>query len=297
MLRSNLIGTLVAATSLGAGIAHAAEPTWVDLEPPTITLVAPGELPHRPLRYDLPAGLEQSIKRVQAYEFTAKMAIGGGREDEGQLTMSIGTRSVPPTGDAPIEIVAVLAKIGGPQGSGEGVRGSGKVRFDARGRAVQARWDEPAEGATVDAVLLERFQARMGEIATPLPEEPIGVGGRWEISQSIELGGGRFVIIADCTLVADTPSGLDIECRFRHQAQGAMFTIGEGDRAKDVELKKSSVDGQALILQALDMLAPLREDGDMRTYFEVKTRVGPFPVKMKVDTAERWNQVGAELIE
>lgn len=293
MLRSNLIGTFVAATALG-GAVEPAPPAWVDLDPPAVTLIDQGAEPLRALRYSVSPGSGQMVRRAQNFEVTVRLPLGASREDEGQVTLEIATRTVVPSGDTDLEVKAELRSVLGPKGTGEGVTGSGLVRFDDRGRALQAKWDQPATDASAHSVLVQRFHTRVTEMSTPLPEEPIGLGGRWEIRQSLEQGGGRIVIVAECTFIADTSAGLDIECRFRHESEGSTFTVPNGKKTREVEVEKSQVDGKSLVLQSLHALAPLREDGDLRTYFEAKTKMGLFPVKVKIDTAERWNQVGSD---
>ncbi len=293
MLRSNLIGTLVAATALSGGV-ESAPSVWIDLDPPAVELIEPGSEPRQPLRYVISPGSGQTVRRAQNYEVIARLPFGASREDAGQVTLDIATRDVPPSGEADLEVRAELRSILGPNGTGGGVKGSGLVRFDDRGRALQAKWEQLVTDASMDSVLLQRFQTRVIEMSTPLPEEPIGVGGRWAIRQSLEQGGGRLVIVAECTFIAETDAGLDLECRFRHETDGSTFTTGSGKKAREVKLEESQVDGKSLVLQSLQALAPLREDGDLRTYFEAKTKMGLFPVKLKVDTAERWNQVGVD---
>ncbi len=293
MLRSNLIGTFLAAATLGSGPALA-EPAWADLDLPAITLLDPGAEPREVLRYSVPTGAEQSVRRVQGYEIAAQLPLGGGQTDEGEVAMRFRLRSMVPTGSAPIELRADLDELTGPRDSGEGLVAGGTVRYDARGRALQARWDQTPASADMNAVMLQRFQVRVLGLATPLPEEALGVGGRWRVRQPVEQGGGRFVMVADCTLISFTARGLDVECRFSHETDGATFTVGSGKRSRDVSLEDSSVDGRSLLLQSLDRLAPLREDGDLHTFIAARTKMGLMRVKIKVDTAERWNQVGAD---
>jgi len=291
VLRSNLIGTFVAAAALSGGVA-VAEPTWVELEPPEVKLLDPGEGPRAELRYRFPAGDVQTVRRVQGYELEAKLPLGAGERDAGQVIMEFTLESVPRTGDAPIEVEARLVSLEGPRGAGEGLEADGRIRFDDRGRAVAVRWNQTPASAEPAMVMLQRFQTRAEGVATPLPEEPVGVGARWQVRQLVEQGTGRFVMLADCRLVADTADGLDIECRFGHETDGATYTLGAGKGARTVELKESQVDGKALVMQPTDRLAPLREDGDLHTFVKAKAKRGLLRIKVTVDTSERWQQVG-----
>lgn len=291
MLRSNLIGTFLAAAALSAGVA-VAEPVWVDLEPPEVQLLEAGEGPRQRLRYAVGVGSVQSVRRVQGYELEAKLPLGSGERDAGQVIMEFTLESVAPSGEAPIEVEARLSSLEGPREAGEGLVADGRVRFDDRGRALAARWSQTPTGAEPAMVMLQRFQTRVEGVATPLPAEAVGVGARWQVRQIVEQGTGRFVMVADCRLVADTADGLDIECRFGHETDGATYTLGSGKGARQVELKDSQVDGKALVLQTLDRLAPAREDGDLHTFVKAKAKRGVLRIKVTVDTAERWQQLG-----
>ena len=49
--------------------------------------------------------------------------------------------------------------------------------------------------------LVEGFQNSAEQMATPLPEEPVGVGGKWSVTQSLELNGMKLQQTATYTVI------------------------------------------------------------------------------------------------
>ena len=294
MLRSNLVGTMLAVAALAPGAARAVE-GWEPVEAPVVTLISAGEGLLRPLRYQL-AAADWPISRRHGYEAAIKFPIRGTQVDEGTVSLDFAGWPVEPTGDAPIEVAVELSQAKGRQGLVERLAGaSGRVRFTDRGLPVAAAWDlHPVEAdgeGLADRVLLDRFRTRASNLPTPLPEEPVGDGARWEIRQTLGQGGSSFTMIAVCTLLEETGDGLDLQCRFSHDAAATTFAVGTGSRPRAVELLESEVVGQSLILQRLDVLVPIREDGSLRTFLKARTRIGIAKVKVEVNSEESWSQV------
>ncbi len=293
MLRSNLVGTLLAFATLAPAGVHA-DGTWASLEAPTVTLLDPGAEPRRALRYALPQTSWRVIRR-QSYEATVKLPLRGSRRDAGQFSFEFTARSVPPTGSEPLEIAVELHRAEGRTGVAELLAGAtGRIRFTDRGLPVASAWNDlPAAGdadALADRMLLERFQTRASHLPTPLPEEPVGAGARWEIRQTLTQGTSSFAMIAACTLVEDRADGLDLQCRYSHDADATTFQIGQPGRQRKVQIKDSDVTGQSLLLQALDTVVPTREDGSLETFFDAKVRMGLAPIRIKVTSEENWSQ-------
>lgn len=297
MLRSNLIGTLLAFATLAPTGLHA-EDAWEPIEAPAVTLVDAGSEPRRPLRYALPAASWRVVRRHR-YLASVKLPLRGSREDEGQFSFDFTVRGVRPTGSDALEIAVELQEAVGRTGAAEQLAGaSGRIRLTDRGLPVAAAWDpHPADGdaaALADRMLLERFRTRASHLPTPLPEEDVGVGATWEIRQTLTQGSSSFAMIARCTLMEDREDGLDVQCRFSHDAESTLFEVGRAGRQRQVEIKESEVRGQSLLLQALDTPVPTREDGSLATFFDAKVRMGMVPMRIKVTGEERWSQMVPE---
>jgi len=295
MLRSNLIGTLLAVAAFGPGTARASSENWEPVEAPSVTLLDAGEAPRRALRYGIQPG-SWSISRKHRYEAAVKLPIRGKQGDEGTVALDFAAWPLQPTGDAPIEIGVELTEAIRRGGPAEALPGaSGRIRYSDRGLPVATQWDlHPAEADAENVsnrMLLDRFRTRATHLATPLPEEPVGAGARWEIRQTLTQGASAFTMIAVCTLNEDRGEGLDILCRYSHDPEATKVALGSERKQRKVEILESSVTGQSLILQRLDVIAPIREDGSILTYFKAKTRISIAPVKVDVTSDESWSQV------
>ncbi len=293
MLRSNLVGTLLAFATLAPAGLHA-EGVWEALEAPTVTLLDAGATPRRALRYALPEASWRIVRR-QSYLASVKLPLRGSREDAGQFSFEFTARSVPPTSSEPLEITVELHEAVGRTGVAELLVGAtGRIRFTDRGLPVAAAWNDlPVAGdadGLPDRMLLERFQTRVSHLPTPLPEEAVGAGAKWEIRQTLTQGTSSFAMIARCTLVEDRDDGLDLQCRYSHDADATTFQIGQAGRQRKVQIQDSSVTGQSLLLQSLDRVVPTREDGSLETFFDAKVRMGLAPIRVKVTSEENWSQ-------
>ncbi len=297
MLRSNIIGTLLAFAALAPAGAHAGG-AWEPIDAPTVTLLDAGSAPRRTLRYSIPTA-SWRIVRKHRYDASVKLPLRGNREDEGQFSFDLTARGVLPTGDQPIELVVLLHEAVGRTGVAEELAGaSGRIRLTDRGLPVEASWDpHPADSDAArmaDRLLLDRFRTRASQLPTPLPEEAVGPGASWEIRQTLTQGTSSFAMIARCTLIEDREDGLDLQCRFSHDAAATTFQVGSRGRERKVELQDSQVRGQSMLLQSLDMPVPTREDGTLATFFDAKVRMTVVPVRIKVTSEEKWSQLVPE---
>ena len=292
--RALLPTALLLAGSVFVSERAAAEAAWTDEPATVVTLLSPGAAPLRARTYS-PLPGTQRVQRLQQHELEATSVVGGaGREDTGQVRVVYDLRLVPDDDPQRITIEATLQELDAPGPEDEeeepGPRDVGLLQLDLQGRPLRSAWTT----ATSDPLLL-RARGRVATLATPLPAEPIGEGARWEVRQTTEAGGASLTLVSTCTLVAEVPAGLDIECTFRHEASGGAFAEKTGPLKRgEVRVLDSEISGRSLILQSLDALGPLREDGDLHTTITAKARQAVFPTRITLQVAERWNVVGGE---
>lgn len=289
-----ILGLLVHGGALASDRSSPREPAWTDEPPTLVTLLSAGAAPQRVRTYS-PLPGTQRVQRLQQHELEATSVVGGpGREDAGQVRIVYDLRLVPDDDPQRILVEATVRELDapGPEEADEepGPRDSGLLQLDLQGRPLRSAWSIPT-----DDPLLLRARGRVATLATPLPAEPIGEGARWEVRQTTEAGGASLTLVSTCTLVAEVPAGLDIECTFRHEASGGAFAEKAGPLKRgEVRVLDSEISGRSLILQSLDALGPLREDGDLHTTITAKTRQAIFPTRITLQVAERWNVVGGE---
>ena len=85
--------------------------------------------------------------------------------------------------------------------------GEGQATFDDRGAILELQapelGDVPAGARRLRSTRCSRAsKAQASQLATPFPEEAVGVGARWRVSAAFELTGLPFEISTEVTLTA-----------------------------------------------------------------------------------------------
>ncbi len=70
----------------------------------------------------------------------------------------------------------------------EGIKGS--IRLTSRGYTLETVLDSPDTLPPETAQLLDSVRSMMAQVSTPLPEEPVGVGAKWETTSTIRDSNG-----------------------------------------------------------------------------------------------------------
>lgn len=83
---------------------------------------------------------------------------------------------------------------------------TGSSTFDERGSLIDVEIpdleiDQPQLQAVLDT-LLDTFETQAAQLAMPFPQEPVGVGARWRVSTSFDVGGLPFDVTTEVTLTA-----------------------------------------------------------------------------------------------
>jgi hypothetical protein len=244
-----------------------------DLGRTTVTLLDVGEEPHRELRY----AFSQTPTPV-AGTFTATYGVSG-TDAAGEPLPD----RAPVTVAAPTEVAVVevdddgTATVTFDYGSGE-VTDPGALegpdlaavestlealtevqatyRVDDRGFVTLLDADGPDTGAGAGGTDVTAIARRVPAFVQPLPAEPVGVGARWTVTTTIEVGGVPVVHTVSVELLERDGELLEL-----------LFTIDEADPAagsEDVDpsadtltISSLSVDGGGNVTTRLDRPVPI----------------------------------------
>ncbi|TNF31220.1 MAG: hypothetical protein EP329_12690 [Deltaproteobacteria bacterium] len=187
------------------GQANAGGAALAPVAPPTVTLLDAGVEPRTPLRLKLTAGAveETTVAMRMGVEMTldgqavprgampsarldlrAKVdAVDG---DKARWSVTITEARVDDSGGTP---VAMLGQLKEGLAAVKGLTASGEV--SDRGVTTLAGFAGTAPEGQM-ATLLEGFRESLVQLAVPLPEEPVGVGARWQVEQVVPQGGMRI---------------------------------------------------------------------------------------------------------
>ncbi len=166
-----------------------------------LRLLEPGVEPRRALRYRFAAPEKRSL--ALTLDSTLKMSTGDLDLPEVQvptLDLVVGLTSEPPQADGSMRFAfrldktEVLALEGFPQHMLEAMRSelaqlvglAGSCLVDAWGLALEADAAPPPEAAPKHLKdQAEEIRQLLRQLAVPLPEEPVGVGARWEARRTL----------------------------------------------------------------------------------------------------------------
>jgi hypothetical protein len=176
-----------------------------DGQPPIVRLLSPGAEPRTPLRYQLDAG--QTGRMTMRMDMSIAMDMGGMAmpampSPTMVMESEIAVTEVAESGDVSFEITMTEAGVeetpgvdpgmasamqGMLQGSLKGMRGSGTVSSRGISRAMTFDLGEAADPQMQQA--FGSMSSSVEQMSTPLPEEPVGVGARWEVLQRMDHSG------------------------------------------------------------------------------------------------------------
>ncbi len=176
-----------------------------EAKPAVIELLEPGEDP-QVRRYELAEGDKTTLRMVT--DFQMKMDMGGGFEGAqlpaSEMFMTLHVRGVDDDGIASVE--GILERVGVvPEEGIDPFVADAYSEGLAPMRGVRIRYKIDPVGRTIDVVATSedgspitdpQMRSTMEDTASSasvqLPEEPIGVGGRWRVTEDIAINGVRM---------------------------------------------------------------------------------------------------------
>lgn len=166
----------------------------IQSDPPVVKLLSTGEGEKRPLRYRLAKGVKETI------DLTMDMAISMDMPGVGpqsidippiKMSMDVAVDDVAANGDIVMSMVITTASMEGgplPAGALDGLKGvSALMTMTDRGLIKALKFDESKITDPTTKQLLQT--SGFDRLSAPLPEEPIGLGAKWEVSQRVDANG------------------------------------------------------------------------------------------------------------
>jgi hypothetical protein len=135
-----------------------------------------------------------------------------------------------------------------------GLGGEGVV--SDRGRTISAKINVPAMAPLEVKQMIESMQGSLQNMGAPLPEEAVGVGGKWEVKMTIAAGGMRIDQVATYTIRRLLEDGFLADVQVKQSAgRQEMKPPGLPPGAK-IELQKLSGEGTGTMEVHLNRLTP-----------------------------------------
>lgn len=244
-----------------------------ELAAPQVTLLSAGAGKKAPLRYQLAAGSKQTLTMtmdmqlamfLRAEPGAAETPLPRARAPKTRFTIDLNITSVAADGDLTLtyryrrfevlpdaavaqEILAATAKS---LAELEGV--AGHMVVSSRGFVKEHRLDLPATLSPQAKESLKSFKRSMGQMAAPLPQEPVGKGARWQVKTQIELNGAVLDVVTVSKLVERKGKRAKLELAIE-QTSGRQALEVNGIKS---ELVSALFTASGLTLIDLGALAP-----------------------------------------
>ena len=320
LFRSILVAAF-AAEGCGPQVTPAPDAAAPDADRPEqarTRLLTPGAAPHRALRYTPQAGLTQAAD----LGMTTELELGATGQKmptalpKTRMVIDAKVTALDANGGVSFQLAIAEADLAdgaspGVTRAGEklaevirGMKGlAGDKATDARGlsRRFSLAFPEGREGPMTTAALrpvVQGFERAIDQMTVPFPEEAIGVGGKWEVTQKVveagmaldqtttfevtRIEGARVSLAFTVTLAA--PPG-KLESRFANGlAAEVMRLAGSGEGTIEVDLGKVlpvALSTRNRIAMGLELDAPGGNGGntekrtldvEMRVALEAKSR-------------------------
>jgi hypothetical protein len=168
---------------------------------PIVRLLAPGKDPRKPLRVRVKAGDTQ--RAVMHMKMAMDMNVAGQQQKADvptmNMVMDMTIREVAANGDVSYEFVmsdVTVSDDGNPGmkqmletvlGSAKGMSGKGVVTSRGFNRGAEMTLP-PGANPQLEQTMGQMKDA-IAQMAVPLPEEPVGVGGKWEVRLALQQQG------------------------------------------------------------------------------------------------------------
>jgi hypothetical protein len=198
----------VLALVIAPSLAHADAPA-----PPTIKVLSAGKAPTSPLRFKPKQGAKVMVEIVRQ---TATASGQKGKlpalapELPVRITLDLDISDVQANGDFRVDLVyrkleadttkmqPELARKFNMQRAGVvGLKGHTVVT--ARGVTKETGLTIPASATPEQRKQLETFRGMLDHIVSPFPEDPVGIGARWESSLTVQVPNGSGTLVVQQT--------------------------------------------------------------------------------------------------
>ena len=171
---------------------------------PVVRLVEPGAEPRQELRYQFQVGHTETLTMDMGMRMSMSMA-GQVMPEVAlptmRMAMTITTTEVTPDGlarfdfamtsadvlDTPDADPMVVAQLNASMAQIVGL--SGWAQVDSRGYTLDGAINLPPDADPSLAQLMDSLEQSIHQMSAPLPAEPVGVGGSWEVTTSLDTGG------------------------------------------------------------------------------------------------------------
>ncbi len=292
-----LVMALVACSFLSAvARAEQAVATASKGSAPTVTLVSAGTAPKRTLRFTPKKGLKKTL--ITTMTMGVEMKIGSSSPPAQtmppiEMAFDLTVTDVAASGDIRYEFVLkrprVVADKTTPKEVVEAMTGAVKTMTGLKGYAVisdrgftkEADVEVPDEASPQTQQLVASLKQSMTQLTAPMPEEPVGVGAKWDTMTTIENSGFSLQQTATSELVALKGSKATLKVSVAQTAKPQKITAS--GMTADLEAYAASGAGTTQI--DLVTLVPITAKMTLRSDLKMSAAGQKVGMKLALDMA------------
>lgn len=242
--------------------------------PAVVTLLSPGAAPRVKLRYAIPANQRARMNMTMSMSMAmgmAGMALPAVELPTMKMAIDLGVTSVTPSGDTTYALAyaAMTAEAGAGmdrgvvaaiQNAASGITAvKGTATVTARGitRSVSLNLDQ-----VTDPQLRQTLSAMTNSVenlSTPLPEDAVGVGARWEVRQSLSTNAMYTFQKSEFEVVAIDGAAVSLKVTTEQTAPPQAVSNPAMPPDADIRLEKLTGSGTGSLVIRFDSLVPTSE--------------------------------------
>lgn len=262
--------------------------------PPKVELLAPGAEPREALRFTIKRGAKQSLEMIMTMGMN--MEVGGAKNAVKMPPMrnvmditantvdgeTIGMAFVLTHADV-IESPGIDPNVSAAMKSAlsgiVGLKGTGTVTN--RGINLGMKLEIPASAPPQVKQTMAGAKDAMSKMSAPLPEAPVGLGGRWKVTQTLTQNGMTFVQTSTYAITAMKGKLIDLDVTVALKAEPQDMQL-PGVPTK-VHLSQFSGSGRGTTQISLDQLVPVKAIVRVSTKMRSEIEAGGQTQAMKMD--------------
>ncbi|GFE71951.1 hypothetical protein [Chroococcus sp. FPU101] len=203
---------------------------------PQVKLLSAGQAPRQKLSFNPSENSQQTIKVKVNPEFKSAMngqPIPDARLSDVEMTIQTKVTKIEPNGNIHLEFIysqAQISPIPGqpPQENRELAGYRGTIIVDRQGRRKNG--NPFISNKTLDDNTKSAFEfvsSLLVQSLIPLPSEPIGVGGKWQVTQPLKVDRINLTQISTYKLVSRTANQVKIALTTQEQAKPQSIQVTE----------------------------------------------------------------------
>ena len=235
--------------------------------PASVTLLAPGAEPRRPLRYKIAANHKSLMDMTMTMGMN--MNVGGSAMpmDLPPILMSatIDVTGVAANGDITFDLEFTKMGVGpgadpniasAMETAGASIKGlKGTATTTNRGVTKSVKLDLSKLDAGMQQ-MMGQMTSSVENVSAPFPEEAVGVGARWETRQALANGGVTMFQKAEYELTAVDATSVSMKIKIDQVAPAQAFSNPAMPAGVDTSLDKMSGTGTGTMTIRFDSLVP-----------------------------------------